>query len=850
MVAEKWQQIERDAVKRLKPKVDRIKAVFYGDEQYMILSAFYRQNNYHPVYALRGVFGLLIQIPFFIAAYSYLSHLEALNGKAFLFIKNLGAPDAAIPLGGGINILPLVMTAVNCAAGFIYTKNFPVKERIQVFAAAAVFLVLLYNSPAGLVLYWTMNNVFSLIKHIYNYSAFKYKRILPPAVISALSAVLIYFVFARRISVPIIRYAFLSVMAGVSVFMWAFPLIKNVLKKIRMPSYTRKQTLLFFIICCVLLWTLAGLFLPSMLIVSSPQEFSYIDNYTSPVAFIMNTALQAFGLFIFWPLCVYLLFSQESAAGVTKTNTVNMFFAGLAAAVSFCALCNIFIFPGNYGLITLNITFDTVATHSSRDSLINIAALAAVAAFSALLFLKNRCKIIAWIIAVCVFAAAGISTANIVKIENEFGKVKLFTAQKQQKITAVEPVFQLSRTGKNTVIIMLDRATSAFLPQIFAEYPYLNDEYTGFTYYPNTLSFNGYTLLGAPPIFGGYEYTPLELNKRDVPVVKKHNEALLMLPRIFSEAGMKVTVTDPPYPNYSFKDDLRIYEPHAGVKALVTDGVYTKFWLDEHGFKIPSQSEVLNRNILWYSIFRMLPFIFREIVYQGGSWSSMLDGYKLTMTLNAYSVLDYLPRLTGIGDKNENTFLMMVNNTTHDPFLFQAPEYRPSLAVTDYGSGPYSKYAEYHGNAGALMRLAGWFAYLKKENVYDNSRIIIVSDHGAQKDYISRRHPGVPNLYNFNPLLLVKDFNADGSMKTDDVFMTNADVPFLALLGQVENPVNPFTGNPVTTDAKQKPLYVAPSGGVHTGDPLAAKISLNPKEDFYVHGKVLDPASWTRADKK
>ena len=30
---------------------------------------------------------------------------------------------------------------------------------------AVLFLILLYNSPAGLVLYWTLNNVFSLIKH-------------------------------------------------------------------------------------------------------------------------------------------------------------------------------------------------------------------------------------------------------------------------------------------------------------------------------------------------------------------------------------------------------------------------------------------------------------------------------------------------------------------------------------------------------------------------------------------------------------------------------------------------------------------------------------------------------------
>ncbi|WP_162505032.1 hypothetical protein, partial [Treponema endosymbiont of Eucomonympha sp.] len=36
-VAERWQQTERGAQKRLKPKVDKIRAVFAGDERYMIL---------------------------------------------------------------------------------------------------------------------------------------------------------------------------------------------------------------------------------------------------------------------------------------------------------------------------------------------------------------------------------------------------------------------------------------------------------------------------------------------------------------------------------------------------------------------------------------------------------------------------------------------------------------------------------------------------------------------------------------------------------------------------------------------------------------------------------------------
>ena len=77
-VAEKWQQIERDTQAKLKSGIERIKTTFKGDEQYMMLTTFYKENHYHPMMALRSSFGLLIQIPFFIAAYNFLSNNAAL----------------------------------------------------------------------------------------------------------------------------------------------------------------------------------------------------------------------------------------------------------------------------------------------------------------------------------------------------------------------------------------------------------------------------------------------------------------------------------------------------------------------------------------------------------------------------------------------------------------------------------------------------------------------------------------------------------------------------------------------------------------------------------------------------
>jgi len=192
-IAEKYQKIERDLQNKMKPKIDKIRSVFSGDERYMITSAYYRQNHYHPIYALRSSFGLLIQVPFFIAAYVYLTNLDAFKGASFLFIGNLGLPDALVRLGETrINILPVLMTFLNLGAGIVYTKGFPLKDKLQLFIISLLFLVLLYNSPSGLVLYWTMNNLFSLFKNLYYKIPYPNKD---KILFIALSAMCLLFIF-------------------------------------------------------------------------------------------------------------------------------------------------------------------------------------------------------------------------------------------------------------------------------------------------------------------------------------------------------------------------------------------------------------------------------------------------------------------------------------------------------------------------------------------------------------------------------------------------------------------------------------------------------------------------------
>ena len=836
-VAEKWQQIERAVSLKLKPKVDKIKKAFKGDEQYMILKTYYRQNHYHPIYTLRSSFGLLIQIPFFIAAYYYLSHLELLKGVSFSLIKDLGASDALFSIGSfSINVLPITMTIITITSSFIYTRGLILKEKIQLYGMAVIFLVLLYNSPSALVLYWIMNNVFSLFKNIYFRIQNKYKSYVIMILFSLVCFYLAGFCFVKYSFIGKARLLSL-LMIIISISPWVFLILKIFMKKLNISFKIEKSNLIFFL-SILLIWMIFGLFLPSQLISSSPQEFSFVDSYDNPVYFLFNTSLQFFGLFVFFPICLYFLFSDN-----TKKYFSLIFFTG-----SIYFIMNVFAFAGNYGLLSINFIFDGNVWHSGKENFINIIILLLIFILSFILYTTKAKNIIPLIISLFIFPFLSISIFNILKIDSSYKQLKNIYIKEEIIFNEISPIFSLSQNSNNVVIIMLDRGISGFIPHIFNESPELKNNYSGFTFYPNTVSFNGYTAIGSPPIFGGYEYTPEEINKRDtISLVEKHNQSLLMLPRIYSENGFNVVITDPPYVNYNQKKELSIFNEYPDIKAYITNAIYTDIWLRENNLNLPNTSDVIKRNMFWYSILKGIPLFLRNPIYLDGTWFSPVSDQRLRLTLNGYSVLDYLPILTKITSDDKNNVLIMSNLTTHEGSFLQAPEYKPLIPVTNYGTSVFSKEHAYHVNAAAIKRISEWLDYLKENNVYDNTRIIMVADHGPEPNFIT--NIGLPfNVDQFNPLLLVKDFNASGEIKTDYTFMTNADVPYLSLLDIINNPINPFTGNAISNDRKKEPLYIAISGSIHVSL-NSNQYTLNPNIDYYVHDNIFIKENWIKFKK-
>jgi hypothetical protein len=248
--------------------------------------------------------------------------------------------------------------------------------------------------------------------------------------------------------------------------------------------------------------------------------------------------------------------------------------------------------------------------------------------------------------------------------------------------------------------------------------------------------------------------------------------------------------------------------------------------------------------MFWYSLIKSLPLVFRYPLYLHGNWCSPVSNNSLRITINGYAILDYLPRLTEITDFPGNTALIMTNNTTHDDSFLQAPDYVPVPFVTNYGNSQFSGYSPYHVNAASIKRLADWFEFLKKENVYDNTRIILVSDHGMQQNFVHKL-PLPFNLDQFNPVLMVKDFNASGEIITDMTFMTNADVPYLSMFGIIDNPVNPFTGNKISMEQKKERLYIAITEVDPNTNKSLTQHKLNPGIDHYVHDNIFEADNWT-----
>lgn len=813
--ADAIQEEARDTEAKLHDGIAHIKKYFSGDERMMILQTYYRQNHYKPTDSLKSSVSLLLQIPFFMAAYQFLSNLEVLSGVSWGPISDLGAPDGMLVIGGiAINFLPVIMTLVNVISSAIYLKGFPLKTKIQLYGMALFFLVFLYNSPAGLVFYWTLNNVFSLVKTIF------YRLKNPRKVLAILTSIvgLAALVFGGFIydTDSLKRKVFF---VGIGLILQLPTIIPIVKTKVKLPLMEKdaQPNKKLFILGSIFLTLLVGVLIPSTFIAASPQEYVDITYFHNPLWYIVSSACLAAGTFLVWMRVFYWLANQKG----------KILFDKLVWVMCGLMLVNYMFFGTDLGIISASLQYEEGLSFTRKEQLLNLAILAVIALVMYVIVTKWR-RLATSVLLTAILAFGAMSAMHIVTIKTSVDKVAV--EQSDEKAN-----FNLSKTGKNVIVFMLDRAMGEYVPYLLNEKPELKEQFAGFTYYPNTISFGGFTNFGTPTLLGGYEYTPVEMNKRsDESLASKQNEANKVMPVLFLENGYDVTVCDPKYTNYAWIPDLSVYDEYPEIDAYITEGQFSG----------PEQKEQAiqknHRNFFCFSIMKSMPLCVQTTIYSRGTYNQaatsgdieystqVMDGITKATGINkgfmdTYNVMCNLSNITKITEDATNTFLFMSNDMTHEPMMLQEPSYTPAEKVdnTEIYAGNQDRFTvdgktmhmsntyqvtHYQTNMAAFLQLGKWFDYMRENDVYDNTKIILVSDHGrALAHFDELVHDNGEDEYKnvefYYPLLMVKDFGSQ-EFTISDEFMTNADVPTLATEDLIENPKNPFTGKEINSDEK------------------------------------------------
>jgi YidC/Oxa1 family membrane protein insertase len=163
-------------MKRMQPLMSEIREKYKNDKKKMNeeTMALYRTYKINP---MGGCLPMVVQLPVFLALYRMLYQaIELRHAPFFGWINDLSAPDRLFDFGFSIPFMQPpygipVLTVVMGATMFLQQKmspppGDPTQAKMMMFMPL-IFTVIFINFPAGLVLYWLTNNIFSIGQQYY-----------------------------------------------------------------------------------------------------------------------------------------------------------------------------------------------------------------------------------------------------------------------------------------------------------------------------------------------------------------------------------------------------------------------------------------------------------------------------------------------------------------------------------------------------------------------------------------------------------------------------------------------------------------------------------------------------------
>jgi YidC/Oxa1 family membrane protein insertase len=163
----------------LAPKIKEIQEKYKDNPQKMnqTMAEFYKKEGYNP---LSGCLPMLLQLPIFFAMYNLFNNHFDLRGAMFIpgWIPDLSVPEAVfhfenfrMPILGwtDIRLLPFIYVGSQLLYGKVTQtpdQQGNAQMKIMLYAMPIVFFFILYDVPSGLLVYWIMSNVLTMVQQL------------------------------------------------------------------------------------------------------------------------------------------------------------------------------------------------------------------------------------------------------------------------------------------------------------------------------------------------------------------------------------------------------------------------------------------------------------------------------------------------------------------------------------------------------------------------------------------------------------------------------------------------------------------------------------------------------------
>ena len=150
------------AMQKMQPELQRVQKLYANDKQRMQIEMM-RVYQTHKTSPMSGCLPMLIQIPIFFALYKALLISVQMRNAQFLWIHDLATMDPYF-------ILPILMGATMWLQQYLQSNKSNTDDPNSIAAQTAktmkwmpiLFTIMFAWMPAGLVLYWTVSNIFGI----------------------------------------------------------------------------------------------------------------------------------------------------------------------------------------------------------------------------------------------------------------------------------------------------------------------------------------------------------------------------------------------------------------------------------------------------------------------------------------------------------------------------------------------------------------------------------------------------------------------------------------------------------------------------------------------------------------